>query len=571
MRRIGVLVVCALLFPAASARAWSWPVDGPVLQPFVFDRAHPYAGGQHRGIDIGAPAGVTVAAPAEGVVSFAGTVPGGGKTVSIETPFGTTATLVHLGSVSVARGALVSEGSAVGTIGPSGDPEVVSPYVHFGIRTTADPQGYLDPVGFLPSRAVPAPPSAEAPTSAAAPAADAAPAPAPVSVAAPEPAIEVPQDAPLASPAAPPAVETLPAVAADAGSTPAAVEAATVVEAAAAAAPPAAPAPPVETVLPVAEPPSVPPTVEAQGTTAVASAPAAVVEQPAVASVAEPVAPAVDVPPAPLVDATPFGVAAPVVAEPASGELSPVTDEPGPAPSPFAAGSPALDDVRGAAIQEQADLGALRLLRGNAAEVARMTAWRLAAPAGREPVRTAGAIDPVDEAAEAVKAHGASSRDLRAALTPLHDERARTGASRVTRPRPHDLPLAADATPGVTLAVRLAVAATALAILLALVALLARRLGRGRAGSRKTVRMMKLPDAEPAVARSETEARARGAGVAVRVGAAAPRSRRRVRSAGGHLRALPPPAGESRPDGQRDGRARDSRDGERRSRRRIAA
>jgi hypothetical protein len=38
------------------AQAWSWPVQGPVVQPFVYDEAHPYASGQHRGIDIGADA-----------------------------------------------------------------------------------------------------------------------------------------------------------------------------------------------------------------------------------------------------------------------------------------------------------------------------------------------------------------------------------------------------------------------------------------------------------------------------------------------------------------------------------
>ena len=36
---------------------WTWPVQGPVLQTFSFDQAHPYAAGQHRGIAIGAGAG----------------------------------------------------------------------------------------------------------------------------------------------------------------------------------------------------------------------------------------------------------------------------------------------------------------------------------------------------------------------------------------------------------------------------------------------------------------------------------------------------------------------------------
>src|SRR5919204_4666295 len=120
MRLIALAAAAALIVPA-SAFGWDWPVTGPVLMGFSFDPAHPYAAGQHRGIDIRAATGTPVLAPASGVVSFAGTVPGGGKTVSIQTPFGYTATLVHLGSIGVSRGALVTEASVVGMVGPSGD------------------------------------------------------------------------------------------------------------------------------------------------------------------------------------------------------------------------------------------------------------------------------------------------------------------------------------------------------------------------------------------------------------------------------------------------------------------
>jgi hypothetical protein len=134
-----------------AAHAWSWPVQGPVLQPFAYDEAHPYASGQHRGIDIGADAaGDTVAAPAAGTVGFAGTVPTSGKSLTIETADGYSVTLTHLGSIIVAKGAAVAEGDTVGTIGPSGTPEVEGPYVHLGIRVSADPNGYVDPLGLLP-------------------------------------------------------------------------------------------------------------------------------------------------------------------------------------------------------------------------------------------------------------------------------------------------------------------------------------------------------------------------------------------------------------------------------------
>jgi murein DD-endopeptidase MepM/ murein hydrolase activator NlpD len=129
--------VVAALVCAPAAGAWTWPSGGAVLQPFVFDAAHPYAGGQHRGIDVGDDAGASVLAPAGGVVSFAGSVPTSGKCVTIQTPDGLSVTLVHLGSIAVMRGVLVDEGSVVGTIGPSGVPELTEPYVHLGVRVTA--------------------------------------------------------------------------------------------------------------------------------------------------------------------------------------------------------------------------------------------------------------------------------------------------------------------------------------------------------------------------------------------------------------------------------------------------
>lgn len=129
-------------------------MQGPVLQPFSYDEAHAYAAGQHRGIDIGADAaGGTVVAPAAGTVTFAGTVPTNGQSITISTADGYSVTLTHLGSILVAKGASVAEQDPVGTIGPSGTPEESSPYVHLGIRVTNDPTGYVDPLGLLPPAA----------------------------------------------------------------------------------------------------------------------------------------------------------------------------------------------------------------------------------------------------------------------------------------------------------------------------------------------------------------------------------------------------------------------------------
>jgi hypothetical protein len=157
-------LVCLAWAPAADA--WSWPVQGPVLRAYSYDESNPYAAGQHRGLDIGADAtGESVVAPAAGTVSFAGTVPTNGESVTIETPDGYAVTLTHLGSISVVKGATVGERDPVGTIGPSGTPELDGPYVHLGIRVAADPIGYLDPLRLLPPPADSAPTQSDSPGS----------------------------------------------------------------------------------------------------------------------------------------------------------------------------------------------------------------------------------------------------------------------------------------------------------------------------------------------------------------------------------------------------------------------
>jgi hypothetical protein len=132
-------------------------------------------------------------------VRFAGTVPGGGRTVTLFTDDGYAVTLLHLGAIAVARSTPVAEGATVGTIGPSGDAEHEQGYVHLGVRVAEDPNGYLDPLAFLPAREV-APPSASDPPDDPEPRVEPAPAPTPITAPAPVPGEEAP-----ATPVAPPA------------------------------------------------------------------------------------------------------------------------------------------------------------------------------------------------------------------------------------------------------------------------------------------------------------------------------------------------------------------------------
>jgi hypothetical protein len=158
---VSVIVVALALAIAPAAGAWTWPLEGAVLRPFS-TTGDPYAAGQHRGVDVARAGAEAVRAPASGTVSFAGAVAANGLAVTILTADGLAVTLVHLGSIDVAKGAAVVEGAVVGASGPSGEAEWPVPYVHLGVRVASDPNGYLDPLSLLPPRTV-APPPVEPP------------------------------------------------------------------------------------------------------------------------------------------------------------------------------------------------------------------------------------------------------------------------------------------------------------------------------------------------------------------------------------------------------------------------
>ncbi len=296
MRRlVAAGAVFATLAVVPAAGAWSWPVDGPILRPFSLADS-PYAAGQHRGLDIGAEVGARVVAPAAGTVTWAGSIPHGGRALTIATSDGLAVTLLQLGSVSALAGTVVAEGDAVGVVGPSADPVTTSSHVHLGIRVAADPNGYLDPVGLLPARLpapVPAPeplvpvvaPVAEAApvagppalppvASAPLPAPGSAPLPAPTPLPAPAPApvpAPVPVDAPAGAPAEQPLV---PPLEASPAAVPVAAPAAPAPGSAATAAP--APAAPAATVTEPPADPAAPPAETVGEATAAVPAPIAV-------------------------------------------------------------------------------------------------------------------------------------------------------------------------------------------------------------------------------------------------------------------------------------------------------
>jgi Peptidase family M23 len=166
-----VLAVTAALFLASLANAgpalgaWIWPLQGEVITPYR-NGDDPYAGGQHRGIDIAGALGGPVTAAAAGEVRFAGTAGSSGLTVSVRTDDGFDTSYLHLGATQVSAGERVSAGQRLGAVGTSGVRSTVAPHLHFGVREAGSRHAYRDPLAFLSPLSAPLP---EAPAGASAP------------------------------------------------------------------------------------------------------------------------------------------------------------------------------------------------------------------------------------------------------------------------------------------------------------------------------------------------------------------------------------------------------------------
>jgi peptidase M23-like protein len=145
--------------PAAAASSWTWPVAGRVITPYS-NGADPYAGGQHRGIDVAAPVGTRVVAATGGTVSFAGLAGSSGLTVAVRTDDGRFDTsYLHLSSLHVRQGERVAIGEDLGAVGTTGRRSAEEPHLHFGVRDAGSRFAYRDPLDFLPAL----PPSEPAP------------------------------------------------------------------------------------------------------------------------------------------------------------------------------------------------------------------------------------------------------------------------------------------------------------------------------------------------------------------------------------------------------------------------
>jgi murein DD-endopeptidase MepM/ murein hydrolase activator NlpD len=111
----------------------SLPVVGEITSRFARARRHPLLGvvRKHAGIDIAAPAGTHITAPAPGRVKFSGKKFGYGYTVEVDHGYGVVTRYAHCRSLMVRAGDEIAAGAVIATVGRSG--LATAPHLHYEI------------------------------------------------------------------------------------------------------------------------------------------------------------------------------------------------------------------------------------------------------------------------------------------------------------------------------------------------------------------------------------------------------------------------------------------------------
>ncbi len=115
--------------PGRNGGRFLWPVQGKMLSGFG-DKSD---GRQNDGINIAAPPGTAVMAADTGVVAYAGNeLRSYGNLLLIRHPNGYMTAYAHLDHILVERGAAITRGQKIGTVGATG--AVTTPQLHFEVR-----------------------------------------------------------------------------------------------------------------------------------------------------------------------------------------------------------------------------------------------------------------------------------------------------------------------------------------------------------------------------------------------------------------------------------------------------
>lgn len=119
---------------ADFAQAFTWPVQGRISGRFGNQRVYNgQKGSGHSGMDIAAPSGTAIKAPAAGVITFTGPdlyLTGG--TVLLDHGHGVSSNFLHMSRIDVKVGDRVNQGQVIGAVGATG--RATGPHLHWGMN-----------------------------------------------------------------------------------------------------------------------------------------------------------------------------------------------------------------------------------------------------------------------------------------------------------------------------------------------------------------------------------------------------------------------------------------------------
>jgi murein DD-endopeptidase MepM/ murein hydrolase activator NlpD len=115
------------------------PTQGWLSSAFSSMRTHPilHMARPHEGIDVSAPMGSPIEAPASGVVTEAGWETGYGNSITINHGFGTVTKFAHASKLMVKNGQRVSRGQRIALVGNSG--LATGPHLHYEVHVNGRP------------------------------------------------------------------------------------------------------------------------------------------------------------------------------------------------------------------------------------------------------------------------------------------------------------------------------------------------------------------------------------------------------------------------------------------------
>ena len=122
------------------------PTQGWLSSAFSSMRAHPilHYARPHEGIDVTAPMGSPIEAPAAGLVADSGWESGYGNTVTIDHGFGIVTKFAHASKLLVKTGQRVQRGQRIALVGNSG--LATGPHLHYEVRVKGRP---VDPLKYV--------------------------------------------------------------------------------------------------------------------------------------------------------------------------------------------------------------------------------------------------------------------------------------------------------------------------------------------------------------------------------------------------------------------------------------